>query len=202
MPNKDPATPTGSDIQGLTKPSEDLELASADWKSQSKSRKLLDQTCNQKHLDEEVDWIEKNLAEVLDTYAKILKVASFSKRWCNKEVAEARRTWAREKRKWGTVTPDTVTLKQTRNLFYRVVRKAKRQCWQSFLQGEHEDDNINKQESTQDRCWTALRYTQPRQHQTTPSLKGPNSEIATTMQSKEALVRAHAFPKPPVFPGR
>ncbi len=55
LPNKDPATPAGSDIQGLTKPSEDLELASADWKSQSKSRKLLDQTSNQKHLNEEVD---------------------------------------------------------------------------------------------------------------------------------------------------
>ncbi len=35
-----------------------------------------------------------------------------------------------------------------------------------------------------------------------PALKGPNDEIAITMHAKEALVRAHAFPKPPMFPGR
>ncbi len=50
--------------------------------------------------------------------------------------------------------------KLERTLFYRVLRKAKRECWQNFLQGGHEDDNINKQELTKDRCWTALRYTE------------------------------------------
>ena len=74
--------------------------------SRSKSRKLVDQISNQKELDEEVDWIEKNLAEVLNAYAKIFRVTFFSKRWWNKEVAIARKTWAREKRKWGTVTPN------------------------------------------------------------------------------------------------
>ena len=84
----------------------------------------------------------------------------------------------------------------------RIVRKAKRQCWQSFLQGGNKDLNPEQKESAKDRCWIALRCTQPRQHQTTPALKGPNNEIATTMHAKEALVRAHAFPKPPIFPGR
>lgn len=102
----------------------------------------------------------------------------------------------------GTETPDTFKLKQARNLFYRVARKAKRQFWQNFLQGEDKDDNQDCRESAKDRCWKALRYTQPRQHQATPALKGPNNEIATNMHAKEALFRAHAFPKPPIFPGR
>ena len=53
-----------------------------------------------------------------------------------------------------------------------------------------------------DRSWTALRYTQPRQHQTTPALKGPNDEVAITMRAKESLIRAHAFLKLPIFPGQ
>ena len=149
-----------------------------------------------------MDWIEKNLAEVLDSHAKILRVTSFSKQWWNEEVAGARKTWAKAKRKWGTITPDTFKLKQARNLFYRVIRKAKRQCWQNFLQGKEINSDTVVKKSIKDRCWTALRYTQPRQHQTTPALKGPNDEVAITMHAKEALVRAHAFPKPPIFPGR
>lgn len=40
------------------------------------------------------------------------------------------------------------------------------------------------------------------QSSTTPALRGPNNKIAVTKQAKEALVRAHAFPKPPSYPGR
>ena len=85
-------------------------------------------------------------------------------------------------------------------MFYRTIRKTKRECWQNFLQGVEEDENtdcINK--SAKDRCWTALKYTQPRQHSTTPAIKGPDNEIAVTMEAKETLIRAHAFPKPPPF---
>lgn len=78
-----------------------------------------------------------------------------------------------------------------------------RQCWQGFLQGEEIEGDTNiKKGATRDRCWTALKYTQPRQHHTTPALKGPDNEIATTVQAKAALVRAHAFSKPPDFSGR
>lgn len=48
--------------------------------SQNKSRKLFNQTSNQKNPDEKVSWLEKNLAEVLNAYAKIFKVI-FSKQW-------------------------------------------------------------------------------------------------------------------------
>lgn len=98
LPSKESAVPTGWDIHGLTKSLEDLESARVDWIGRSKSQKLLDQDSNQKDLHEEVNWIEENLAEVLNAHAKVLRVTSFSKGWWNKEVAEARKTWARAKR--------------------------------------------------------------------------------------------------------
>lgn len=147
------ATPTEWDIQGLIKSPDHLESAYMDWISRSKSRRLVDQISHKKDLDEEVYWIEKNLAEVLNTHAKILRVTFFSKRWWNAEVVEAKKTWAKGKREWGTVTPNKTKLKQARNLYYRIVRKAKRQCWQSFLQGEDKDLNPEQRESAKNRCW-------------------------------------------------
>ena len=51
------------------------------------------------------------------------------------------------------------------------------------------------------RCWIALKYTKPKSNSTTPALIGPNNEVAVTMQDKEALVRLHAFPPPPISHG-
>ena len=65
-----------------------------------------------------------------------MRVTSYSKRWWNKEVAEARKIWAKEKKIWGHTSPDREKLKKARNAFYRLVRKAKRKCWQRFLEGE------------------------------------------------------------------
>lgn len=72
---------TGWDIQGLIGCPDNLDLAYVDWTNRSRSRNFLELSSTQKDLDEEVQWLEKNLAEVLDTHAKILKVTSFSKRW-------------------------------------------------------------------------------------------------------------------------
>lgn len=64
-----------------------------------------------------------------------------------------------------------------------------------------EVDSIKTQPEDKNRCWKALKYTKPRINRTSPALKGPNNEVAVTMHDKEALVRAHAFPKPPAFQG-
>ena len=66
-PEKGVAEPTRWNIQGLRSP-DDLESAHVNWIDRSKSRSFLDQTPDRKDLDEEVDWLEKNLAEVLDTH--------------------------------------------------------------------------------------------------------------------------------------
>ncbi|KAL1978966.1 hypothetical protein VTN96DRAFT_7923 [Rasamsonia emersonii] len=47
------------------------------------------------------------------------------------------------------------------------------------------------------RCWQALRYTTPKAASTTPTLRGPQGQVATTITEKEALVREVAFPPAP-----
>ena len=83
-------------------------------------------------------------------------------------------------------------------MYYRTIRKAKRLCWQNFLQGK--EGNISQQPQILDpnRCWTALKYIKPLQLKTTPALKDVDGNIATSMKAKEALVYQSAFPKPPI----
>lgn len=88
--------------------------------------------------------------------------------------------------------------RQARNLYYRTIRKAKRLSWQNFLQGKEEDTQQQNQTVDQNRCWTALKYTKPRQLKTTPVLKDSDGNIATSIKAKEDLIRKSAFPKPPI----
>lgn len=87
--------------------------------------------------------------------------------------------------------------RQARNLYYRTIRNAKRLSWQNFLQGKEEKSQQQNQTLDQNRCWTAFKYTKPRQLKTTPALKDPEGNVAISMKAKEALVRRSAFPKPP-----
>lgn len=73
-----------------------------------------------------------------------MRVTSYSKRWWNKEVETARKSWAKEKKIWGKITPDREKFKQARNAFYRIMRKVKRECWQEFLEREEGDSDPSK----------------------------------------------------------
>ena len=49
-------------------------------------------------------------------------------------MAEARLTWAKNKRKLERNEDLKEELKYAQNQYYRTIRKAKQECWQDFLQ--------------------------------------------------------------------
>ena len=89
---------TGWDIEGLTSDERGLEAAKLDWTKQTQNRPILEGSSTQQDLDKEVEWVELLLTDILNTHCKKVRVTPFSKRWWNKEVAEARKTWAKEKK--------------------------------------------------------------------------------------------------------
>ena len=143
---------TGWDIKGLVEDKDQLSKAKETWISQSSKRPILDGTCNRTILDLEVEWIEDTLTDLLNKYSKVMRVTSHSKRWWNKEVAQARKLWAKEKKIWGKITPNREKLKQARNIFYRTVRKAKRKCWQNFLGGIEPSNPAQIRPEDKNRC--------------------------------------------------
>ena len=70
MPDKEIAAPTGWDIQGFIDSPEKLQSAYINWLSQSQAWSLVAITLSQQDLDEEVGWLEENLADVFNTHAK------------------------------------------------------------------------------------------------------------------------------------
>ena len=50
-------------------------------------------------LNREVEWFESKLVRLLNNHAKIMRIISYSKRWWNEEVAEARKMWAKNKKR-------------------------------------------------------------------------------------------------------
>ena len=89
---------TGWDIQGLINDKNSLQAAKSEWMEQTKNRPTLDNSCTRQELDKEVKWVETLLTHILNAHSKSMRVTPFSKRWWNKEVAEARKIWAREKK--------------------------------------------------------------------------------------------------------
>ncbi len=65
-----------------------------------------------------------------------MRITCYSKKWWNEEVVKACKIWAKKKKVWGQVMPNKEKLKQAQNVFYRIVRKIKRGCWQDFLEGK------------------------------------------------------------------
>ena len=155
----------------------------------------MDFLCTKQEPDQEVEWFDKKLVEFLNNHAKITQITCYSKRWWNKEVAEARLIWAKDKRRLGRNEDLKEEFKQARNWYYQTIRKAKRECWQNFLQGKSQSPGVTIEKN---HCWTALKYTKPLQFQTIPAFRDSDGNTAVSMKAKEALVRKSAFPKPPI----
>ncbi len=108
--------------------------------------------------------------------------------------------WAKEKKMWGKIISNRVKLKQAKNTFYCIVRKAKKEYWQNFLEDIEESSNLAQiRLKDKNRCWIALKYTKPKFNSTISAFIRPNNEIIVTMQDKEALVKLYTFSPPPIF---
>ncbi len=177
---------TSWDIQGLINNKDQLQKVQQRWKTQSQDRLILQNLCSCGELDQEVPRIENTLTTILNTYCKIMWVTSHSKRWWNSEVAKAGKIWAREKKTLAQISLDREKLKKAQNAFYRLIPKAKRECWQSFLEEEEKSlDSDQIRAEDKNRCWIALKYTKTKGNSITSMLIGPNNEIAIKMQAKE-----------------
>ena len=118
-----------------------LQAAKEEWEEASMGQPYLRLSSTKEDLDREVEWFESKLVQHLNNHAKITRITSYSKRWWNEEVAEARKTWAKNKRRLSGDEDLKDKLKQARNSYYRIVRKARQLCWQKFLQGKEQQNH-------------------------------------------------------------
>ena len=135
---------TGWNINMLKQDPEALEKAKEEYLSRAIYRPLINHNNRQEDLENEAAWLEEILTKTLDKHAKPIRITAHSKRWWNPEVKEARFHYAKARRVY-KLNGNKEEVKQARNSFYKILRKAKRICWQNFLQGTLEDDFMNSQ---------------------------------------------------------
>lgn len=187
---------TGWQIQALQADSKTLDQAEQAWEELTTNRPLLTDLCTREEIAEEAVWIEKTFTKILDQYAKPIKLTSYSKRWWGEKVKKARSHYARIRRDWQAGLIEEKEHRENRNKYYRTIRQAKRECWETFIGGPQEvRDKLNSEDTA--KCWQALRYTNPKTTGTTPTLRNSEGRTAATIEEKERLVLEHAFPTAP-----
>ena len=72
---------TGWSIKNLLEDDKLYKVAQSDWKRLNENNQLLDLLCTKLKLDKEVEWFQEKLIKLLNTYAKIMQITSYSKRW-------------------------------------------------------------------------------------------------------------------------
>lgn len=90
-------------------------------------RPLINYNCQKENLEYEVAWLEKTLTKTLNKHAKSIRITAYSKRWWNSEVKEARFQYAKTRRAY-KLNGNKKEVKQAKNSFYKILRKAKKVC--------------------------------------------------------------------------
>jgi endonuclease/exonuclease/phosphatase family metal-dependent hydrolase len=162
--------------------------AEKEWKTRAMGRPLVTSQwpVTPETIEAEALWLSETAYAVLNAHAKPKRVCARSKRWWSTEIGEKRRILGSLKRMRRRGRASAQEVKIARKELRRVIRKAKRECWQHFLQ-----------EAQGEQVWQALRYTSPQTDSTTQALRGEDGEVAATIAEKEEIIIRSAFPTPP-----
>ena len=102
---------------------------------------------------EEVDTaalaLRETMTATLDKFAKKKRSCARSKRWWTEDLGKLRKELGRARRNWRVA--DMSRVQAARRELRRAIRKAKRDCWNGFLQEAKGSD-----------IWIATAYTTPR----------------------------------------
>jgi hypothetical protein len=136
---------------------------------------------------------------VLDRHAPRTSSRAHSKRWWTEEIKQERRVFGRARRACKNSRISFDEYCRVRNQYYRHIRKAKRLAWERFLEGVFPTDEHSELAADPERCWKALRYTNPQVPSYRPAIRvsgvdGSPDTTAATAEEKEKIFMAQAFP--------
>lgn len=92
---------SGWRVKNLLQHNELLKAMQNDQKRYNRDHSFLNFHQRRQEQDKNVEWFKKKLTKLLNKYAKIMQITSYSKQWQNKKVVKARLTWAKEKKSLG-----------------------------------------------------------------------------------------------------
>ena len=125
--------------------------------------------------------IREAMTATLNEHARQRRWCTRSKRWWNDGLRDLRATLGRAKR-----TRNWARIRSARRELRRAIRRAKRDCWNKFLQDADGND-----------VWTATRYTSVRIDKAGQVLVDEDGLQAETLEERQrALLKGHFPPAP------
>ncbi|TGZ81247.1 hypothetical protein EX30DRAFT_270940 [Ascodesmis nigricans] len=194
----------GWSISELLNDEERRDQAAAMWRRIASLRGNLEEkrarinegaTISKEEIEEEATCIQETITEVMNSHARKLSITARSKRWWKPEISETRKKLSQAKKhlrqlrsagEESTIQEATETVKENQRALHRQIRRSKRETWHNFLQSAS-----NKE------VWMATRYTKDHTPSTISGLRDTRGDIATTLEQKDKILRATAFPLPP-----
>ena len=135
-------------------------------------------------LEDEIEWIHDTLIEVLNTHTKVVTICARSKRWWNDEIREKRRALGRAVRRKRAGRGGDAEVRVAKKEMRREIRKARRECWESFLSEANGED-----------VWAISRYVGPGRTSTVPTITH-RGVTADTHEDKASMLMDISFPPP------
>jgi len=147
-----------------------------------KKTAALDDTSSAEQVEEAAVALREAMVGTLNNHARAKRWCSRSKPWWTEELAELRKQLGRARQRPAGIGR---TRDAQRNL-RRAIRKAKKECWNKFLQ-----------EAKEREVWTAANYTALRLDRIGQALVDGEGNIAESQEEREAAILKGHFPKGP-----
>jgi len=143
---------------------------------------VLDDTSSAAQVEEAAVALQEAMVGTLNSHARRKRWCSRSKPWWTEDLAELRKELGRERRRPAGIG----RARDARRNLRRAIQKAKKACWNRFLQ-----------EAKGGEVWVAASYTAPRLDRTGQALVDEDGNVAPSQDEREAAIFKGHFPKGP-----
>jgi hypothetical protein len=164
--------------------------ASQEWALALSGHAPLTDESTRAELEAQATDLQQATVNMLNKFAKKIKLCARSKRWWSEEIAQRRRDLGRAKRHWKAGRAPRREVREAKRLWQKAIRDAKRRTWEDFLGS-----------ATGSEVWSVIRYTKPSRVSTVPTITDSHGNVADTYESKSAMLADMAFPPPVEYDG-
>ena len=143
---------------------------------------MLDNCSTVRDLEDEIEWLQDTLIDILNQHTKVVTTCARPKRWWNDEIRKKRRVLGRAVRRRRAGRGGEAEVKRARAELRREVRKSRRECWENFLSDANGED-----------VWAITRYGGPGRSTVVPTITH-RGVVVETREDKAEMLTGISFP--------
>jgi hypothetical protein len=99
------------------------ELAEKAWRNKSSERPILSEDARQEEVEAEARWVGVTITEILNTYAKQIRISARSKRWWSDTIKDLRKEVSTTKRQRKQGRAGKQAVEEARRALHRMINK-------------------------------------------------------------------------------